>query len=142
MSFTGTDVLVFAAELGCYSAVAVAGWGLHPLLGMLAVLAMATWWGLLHAPRARLRLPRSIDIALRIAWFSIALPGSASASQPDCTSSSDTRRQERALDWNSHGKVRSAPRQPVRRRMLGSWVHDSRRRPSVRPELAGRLERA
>lgn len=64
-------VLMFLAELGVYAAVGVAGWRLHPGLGVASVLAMALWWGLLHSPKARFRAPRSLDLVLKVAWFVI-----------------------------------------------------------------------
>lgn len=65
------DVAVFAAELAVYAVAGALAWRAHPVFGLLAVLALATWWGLLHSPKARVRLPRAVDRTLRGAWFAI-----------------------------------------------------------------------
>lgn len=67
------DAIVFLAEIAVYVCVAVAAGRVHLWLGVVAVLAMAIWWGALHAPKARWRLPRIADRALRCAWFLIGL---------------------------------------------------------------------
>lgn len=70
---TVDDVAYVAAEVATYLAVGVVGWRVHPLLGVGMVVGMAGWWGLLHAPRAALRLPTPVDVALRVVWFGIGL---------------------------------------------------------------------
>lgn len=65
------DAAVFAAELAVYAAAGALGWRAHPLLGVAAVLGLALWWGLLHSPKARVRLPRPLDLGLRAGWFAL-----------------------------------------------------------------------
>lgn len=65
------DVMVFVVELAVYTAVGATGWRQSPALGIAGVIAMATWWGMLHAPKARVHLPRPVDHGLRLVWFGV-----------------------------------------------------------------------
>lgn len=83
MRVTATDGLAFTLEIGVYAAAGAASWHLapnawmKPLGASAAVLMMATWWGLLHSPRASHPLGQPLDVIARTAWF---MTGAAAAS--------------------------------------------------------------
>lgn len=85
MRVTVADTLVFAAEMAVYGAVAWAGWSLLPravpavVAAVVGVVVMACWWGLFHAPKAPLHLPRVLELALRGAWFGLGLMAALAA---------------------------------------------------------------
>ncbi|HEX8995318.1 MAG TPA: YrdB family protein [Ktedonobacterales bacterium] len=84
----GNLALAFLLEL-CML-VALVAWGLHAgsgtgakiLLGVGAPLVAAVVWGVLMAPRAAVRLPRAIHLALYIVIFGVAALALASAGYP------------------------------------------------------------
>lgn len=70
---TPFDLVVFAAEVATYVAAAMAGWRVHPAAAVGAVAVMASWWGSLHSPRARVHLPGRVDLLLRLVWFGVGV---------------------------------------------------------------------
>lgn len=92
MRVTVVDALVFTAELAVYGSAAWAAWTFLPrivpaTIGALAgVVVMATWWGVLHSPKAPVHLPRALDIALRAAWFGVGLIAAVCAARGSAAS--------------------------------------------------------
>ena len=70
---TVQEVAVFIAEVVTYVAVAMLCWRIHPVAALAGLAVLALWWGTFHAPRAMIHLPVTMDLVLRIVWFSIGL---------------------------------------------------------------------